>query len=160
MPISQKKIDKIIDSAEHNCLESGGKLTAKRKHVLTTLLEAETPLSAYEIADKYKEAQQETIPVMSVYRMLKFLMDENLVHKLSLTNKYLACSHIACAHSHEIPQFLICDECAQVSEVGIKKDIIEAMKNSVENTGFSLNSPQLELHGICKSCQSSEEASV
>jgi len=90
---------------------------------------------------------------MSVYRMLKFLMQENLVHKLSLTNKYIACSHIACNHEHNIPQFLICDSCEQIQEVGVNKDIIQALRSSVENAEFSLNSPQLELHGTCKDCQ-------
>lgn len=153
MSLSKTKLDKIITKAENNCIESGGKLTAKRKSILTMLLSTNTPLSAYEIADHYKETVNETIPVMSVYRMLNFLMKENLVHKLSLTNKYIACSHIACDHAHQIPQFLICDECHNVREVGIKKDIIEALQNSVESADFYLNSPQLELHGICKDCR-------
>lgn len=153
MSLPQTKLDKIIDEAEHSCVKSGGKLTVKRKHILTVLLSAETALSAYEIADSYKETIGDSIPVMSVYRMLNFLMQENLVHKLSLTNKYIACSHIACSHEHEIPQFLICDNCQQVREVGIKKDIIKALESSVEAAEFYLNSPQLELHGTCKECQ-------
>lgn len=155
MSLTNTKLNKIIDKAENSCLKSGGKLTPKRKSILTMLLMAEMPLSAYEIAEHYKDALKETIPVMSVYRMLKFLAEENLVHKLSLTNKYIACSHISCEHSHEIPQFLICDECHNVREVGIKKDIIDALQNSVKEADFYLNSPQLELHGTCKNCQES-----
>jgi Fur family zinc uptake transcriptional regulator len=153
MPLSQTKLDKIITKAESNCIESGGKLTAKRKSILTVLLSADMPLSAYEIAEHYKDTFSETIPVMSVYRMLDFLMQENFVHKLSLTNKYIACSHIACDHEHQIPQFLMCDECLNVKEVGIKNDIIEALQNSVESADFYLNSPQIEFHGICKDCR-------
>lgn len=153
MSLNEAERNNIIHKAEHSCVESGGRLTVKRKNILIALLSADTPQSAYEIADYYKEAFNETIPVMSVYRMLEFLMQESLVHKLSSTNKYVACSHIACNHVHEVPQFLICDQCHHVREVGVKKDIIDALQNSVENANFYLNSPELELHGVCNDCR-------
>lgn len=153
MSLNEAELKNIIHKAERSCLESGGRLTVKRKNILIALLSADTPLSAYEIADHYKEVFNETIPVMSVYRMLEFLIKESLVHKLTSTNKYLACSHIACSHAHEVPQFLICDQCHYVREVGVKKDIIDALQNSVENANFYLNSPELELHGVCNDCR-------
>jgi Fur family zinc uptake transcriptional regulator len=51
-----------------------------------------------------------------------------------------------------VPQFLICDQCHQVSEVGVQKEIIDALQISVENADFYLNSPELELHGVCRDC--------
>tara|TARA_R110002050_G_scaffold1244_4_gene8586 strand:+ start:17674 stop:18141 length:468 start_codon:yes stop_codon:yes gene_type:complete len=153
MSLNEAELTHIIHKAEDTCVESGGRLTVKRKNILVALLSADMPQSAYEIADYYREAFSETIPVMSVYRMLDFLIKESLVHKLSSTNKYVACSHIACNHVHEIPQFLICDQCHHVREVGVKKDIIDALQNSVENADFYLNSPELELHGVCKNCR-------
>ena len=152
MSLNQAELNNIIQKAEDSCIESGGRLTVKRKNVLTALLSADMPQSAYEIANDYQETFNETIPVMSVYRMLKFLVKESLVHKLSSTNKYVACSHIACNHRHEVPQFLICDQCHHVSEVGVQKEIIEALQSSVENADFYLNSSELELHGVCKDC--------
>ncbi|MCX4186971.1 Fur family transcriptional regulator [Methylophaga sp. OBS4] len=151
--MSKTKIDKIIRKAEHSCEQAGARLTAKRKNVLSSLLRASMPLSAYEIAEHYKADFDDAIPVMSIYRMLDFLSQENLVHKLDSTNKYVACSHIACDHAHEIPQFLICDTCHNVREIGVKKDIIEALRDSVASAGFQLGSPQLELHGLCENCR-------
>ncbi len=147
-------ISQAIRRAETSCRESGGKLTAKRKNVLATLLGAGAPLSAYEIADRYRETFDDAIPPMSVYRMLDFLIDENLVHRLASNSKYVACSHITCDHPHQTPQFLICDRCQSVREVGVATDTIEALRESVESTGFSLASPQLELHGLCGDCKS------
>jgi len=72
--------------------------------------------------------------------------------------KYVACSHIACNHAHQIPQFLICDQCHQVREVGVEKAIINALQNSVEKADFYLNSPELELHGICKDCHHPDQS--
>ena len=152
MSLNQVELKKIIQKAEESCIESGGRLTVKRKNVLIALLSSDMPQSAYEISSYYKETFNEAIPVMSVYRMLKFLVKESLVHKLSSTKKYVACSHIACNHSHKVPQFLICDQCNQVSEVGVQKEIIDALQISVEKADFYLNSPELELHGVCRDC--------
>jgi Fur family zinc uptake transcriptional regulator len=147
-------IDKVIEQAEITCSQQGGRLTPKRRYVLETLLSAEQPLSAYEIADNYQRHQQEKIPAMSVYRMLDFLLTLGLVHKLASTNKFVACSHIACEHSHQTPQFLICDNCQTVREIGIDKQLVQALEKSIVDNHFQLNSPQLELHGLCEQCQS------
>ena len=90
---------------------------------------------------------------MSVYRMLDFLMEKGLVHKLSSTNKFLACSHISCDHAHQTPQFLICDSCHSVNEIGLDRTLISALEKSIDAKHFQLNSPQLELHGLCEGCQ-------
>ncbi len=145
---------KIIDQAEKSCIKQGVKLTPKRKAVLQILLENEQPQSAYEISDLYQKKLSEKIPAMSVYRMLEFLIEQGLVHKLASTNKFLACSHITCNHSHQTPQFLICDQCQSVSEVGIETSLIKALEKSIHQKHFQLNSPQLELHGVCERCQS------
>ncbi|PTQ82900.1 Fur family transcriptional regulator [Nitrosomonas ureae] len=146
-------IEQIIKKSQEVCASAGAKLTHKRKNVLMVLLASATPLSAYEVVDKYKTQFQESLPVMSVYRMLDFLVQEKLVHKLETAGQYMSCAHIACDHQHETPQFLICDRCGSVKEVGIKKRIIEELEHSIQNTGFTLAHKQLELHGVCKFCQ-------
>jgi Fur family zinc uptake transcriptional regulator len=144
---------KILQQAEKTCLEQGGRLTPKRRQVLEILLSKPQLLSAYEIAELYQQQLNETIPAMSVYRMLDFLIAQGLVHRLASANKFIACSHIACDHSHQTPQFLICDNCHSVSEIGIDKQLISALEKSITDNHFQLNSPQLELHGLCENCQ-------
>ena len=151
--MNNASIKSVINKAENTCRQSGSRLTPKRQQILEELLRAGKPLSAYNLADMYKERFGESMPPMSVYRILDFLVQEKLVHKLASTNQYLACSHITCDHEHEIPQFLICDECNSVTEIGIKKTIIQALKDSVDSTDFQMSSPQLELHGLCKQCK-------
>lgn len=114
-------INQIIKKSQEVCESAGIKLTEKRKNVLVVLLSSTTPLSAYEIADKYRECFHESLPVMSVYRMLDLLIQGELVHKLGSTGQYISCTHITCNHQHEVPQFLICDRCHVVKEIGIKK---------------------------------------
>jgi len=116
------------------------------------LLQSEKALSAYELVEYCKNEFGEKLPAMSVYRILDFLQDEQLVHKLNLANKYVACAHITCNHEHQVPQFLICDNCQKVKEISINKSTIDTLQSNVEKAGFHLVSPQLEMNCLCKQC--------
>lgn len=146
------ELKQTLGKAEQSCRASGARLTEKRRNILAILLRARTPLSAYEIADRYGSDYGEPIPAMSVYRMLDFLAAENLAHKLNSENKYLACGHIACDHRHETPQFLICSRCNKVREIGIKPEVIAALRDTVEGSGYRLLTSQLELDCLCEDC--------
>ncbi|TQV88564.1 Fur family transcriptional regulator [Aliikangiella coralliicola] len=145
-------IDYIIKHAEQHCKNNGSRLTDKRKNVLAGLLQSEKALSAYELANYCAKELDQSLPAMSVYRILDFLQEEQLVHKLNLANKYVACSHITCDHAHEVPQFLICSDCQRVTEIGINKKIIQTLQANVEEAGYHLKSPQLEINCICEAC--------
>lgn len=147
-------IDTVLSKALQLCATSGGRLTEKRKRILELLLRSETPLSAYEVADQYNNVSEHSMPAMSVYRILDFLVTEDLAHKLSSANKYVACSHIACSHAHEVPQFLICRTCHKVKEIGIKRSVIEQLSESVQSAGYTLVNSQLELDCLCEQCAS------
>ncbi|AFJ03617.1 Zinc uptake regulation protein ZUR [Methylophaga frappieri] len=151
--VTMTKIEAVLTRADQTCQQQGARLTSKRRTMLAILLEAGVPCSAYEIVEHYREKTGETIPAMSVYRMLDFLMAQGLVHKLASTNKFIACEHITCSHSHKAPQFLICDGCHSVQEIGVDKTLFNALQHSIDQQHFQLNSPQLELHGLCEVCQ-------
>lgn len=146
------RITRILDHAEATCRARGARLTDKRRRVLMGLLQSRKAMSAYDLIAYWQSEFNENIPPMSVYRILDFLESENLAHKLHLANKYIACSHISCDHAHEVPQFLICEECSSVKEIGIKKSLIDTLRRSVKQAGYELQSPQLELHCLCENC--------
>ncbi len=108
-------IDKTLHHAEQHCKSNGSRLTDKRKQVLLGLVQSGKAVSAYELIDYCKSEFGETIQAMSIYRILDFLEQEQLVHKLTTANKYIACSHITCSHDHAVPQFLICSQCQSSS---------------------------------------------
>ena len=143
---------KALAHAEAQCADSGSRLTKKRKAVLQGLLQSKQAMSAYELADFCRDELGESMPTMSVYRILEFLEDEQLVHKLKLANRFVACIHITCDHNHAVPQFLICEQCYKVSEVSIKESTLRALRNNVETAGFRLSSPQIEMNCLCESC--------
>ena len=147
-----KSPTKAIAHAEQQCIENGTKLTQKRKAVLLGLLKSNQALSAYELSDLCKEELGEPLPPMSVYRILDFLESEQLVHKLKLANRFVACVHITCDHQHAVPQFLICTNCYRVSEISIKESTLRALQKNVADAGYKLVSPQIEMNCLCDEC--------
>lgn len=145
-------VEKTIDHAETQCKKNGSRLTTKRKQVLSGLLKSGKALSAYELVDYCKSEFGESLPAMSVYRILDFLQQEHLVHKLNIANKYVACSHITCSHDHDVPQFLICGHCQSVKEIAIQKSLINELKKNVSQAGYQLTSPQIEMNCVCSDC--------
>ena len=145
-------INEIVDSAENQCRKRGVRLTKKRKMVLECLLRNGKPTSAYSIVDYFKDRLNEHIPAMSVYRILKFLQNNLLVHKIQTQNKFIVCSHIACDHDHQTTQILICQKCNRVEEVLSSTIFNQELQKNLERTKFQLFTSQFEINCICISC--------
>ncbi|MEM7206656.1 MAG: Fur family transcriptional regulator [Pseudomonadota bacterium] len=146
-------LQETVERVEEKCRSNGTRLTKKRKMILGALIANEKAMSAYELLDYCKQELGEEMPAMSVYRILEFLEQEQLVHRLNLVNKYVACCHIECDHSHEDSQFLICGKCEKVKEINLDKVTEEKLKHDIEKAGFQMASPQLEINGICDECK-------
>ncbi|MEC8002695.1 MAG: transcriptional repressor, partial [Pseudomonadota bacterium] len=116
--IKQSKLDSLLRAAEVSCAENGARLTQRRRQVLSVLIQSSSPLSAYEVLDLCNRSATSAMPAMSVYRILDFLEQQLLVHRLSISNKYVSCAHIACDHKHfQATHFLLCEGCSSVEEV-------------------------------------------
>ena len=106
------KKDKILQQslqlAEQVCKENNSRLTKKRRQVLSVLLQADKAISAYELIDQFTVHFNIILSPMTAYRSLEFLENMQLAHRLNTANKYVACAHIGCDFSHELPHFLIC----------------------------------------------------
>lgn len=142
----------IIKQAEQHCETHGVRFTNKRKQVLLSLIGSGKALSAYGLIDICEQEFGEKIPAMSMYRILECLEKIDLVHKLNLANKYVACSDIGCSHQNGAPQLLICEECDQVKELHINQLTADELKNNVTNAGFTLVKQHLEMNCICNNC--------
>ncbi len=149
-------IIEVLNKAEDKCKKTGTKLTSKRKLVLQQLIESQRLLSAYEILDRMKEKANNTMPAMSVYRILDFLESSNLVHKIESHNKYVACSHIQCNHNHQSAQFLICDNCDYVKEINLDHTVLDKVDEIADQQYFKLRFSVMEFNGLCQACQSQQ----
>ncbi|MEC8327542.1 MAG: transcriptional repressor [Pseudomonadota bacterium] len=133
---------------------AGVKATQKRMEIFHTLVLANRALSPYELAHFCENDFSLSIPVVSIYRTLDLLVSVNLVHKLDLVNKYIACAHLECQSHHPHSQFLICNVCQKVTEIHIPHTITSELSEHISKHGFQLKSPQYEFQGICQACSS------
>jgi len=151
--IRMTNVQTSLKHAQEHFAKNGVRWTEKRARVLAGLVGVDRALSAYELADICK-ASGDPIPPMSIYRILDLLAENGLVHKLNLANKYVACAHISCSHSHQIPQFLICDRCSAVKEISISPSAMAELQQAMMDSGFTLQSPQIEMNCRCDECSS------
>ncbi|BDU40209.1 hypothetical protein VINI7043_11346 [Vibrio nigripulchritudo ATCC 27043] len=147
-----KNINAIIEHVEQGCKANGKQLTAKRELVLRALVHSNRALSAYELVDYCKEQFNQIIPAMSVYRILEFLEGEHLAHKIQVSNKYVACSHILRDCEHGVSQFFICSKCEKITEHTIDPEVIVGLQSTARKEGFTVVSPQLEISCVCDEC--------
>ncbi len=144
---------RVVEQAKQICSNNGVRLTPKRKQVLQALLKSEKALSAYELVDYYQAQFQLTIPVVSVYRILEFLQQLHLVHKLNSVNKYTICSHIFDKDKNsKATLFLICHQCHRVKEIHISQEVLNELTSQIDDEEFHIVSPQLELECQCNQC--------
>ena len=82
----------VLEAAETLCRARGGRLTQQRREVLSKLLKAGRPLTAYELLDLVRPEDAAITPA-SIYRSLDFLVEVGLVHRLDTTRSFVACEH-------------------------------------------------------------------
>ena len=150
--MDNKKLNQVMGRAEALCQERGVRLTDQRKTVLRLLCVSEKPLSAYELLDRMRDVIKNPTPPV-VYRALDFLLEQGLVHKLESLHAYIGCSHPDHPHAS---QFLICDDCGEVSEVE-DPSVAESLKAAGQSVGFQTKRPIVELLGTCAQCKSKQD---
>ena len=146
-------LDSHIQQAKMVCQQQGLRLTAIREKVLRLLLQANKPMSAYDLLEKYKASEKSGSQPMTIYRALSFLENLSFIHKLVSTRQYVACHHLEEEHHSVYTQFLICDHCGHIEEVPLTESLWKTLIQRAKQTNFKVEQPNLEIHGICRSCQ-------
>ena len=106
----------LLDRAETVCEHRGAKLTELRRHVLALVLDSASPIGAYDLLDRLRQARRGGAPP-TVYRALDFLLEQGLIHKVERLSAFVGCV-AGCTtddadheegegHTHAA-QFLIC----------------------------------------------------
>src|SRR5690348_12203036 len=96
-----------LERAAQACTRQGARLTDLRRSVLQLVLEAEAPLTAYQLLDRLRETHNRAMPP-TIYRALDFLMAQRLIHKVERLSAFVPCADTG--HRNSV-QFLICREC-------------------------------------------------
>lgn len=145
---------------ESFCLKQNVKLTRLRKEVLTLFIDHSSPISAYELLDLINKAQtiektateEKTTKhynIMSIYRVLDFLQQSALIHKLHTSNRYSLCCH----PEKKMCQLLICTTCGQKTE--LHHELLDkTLEELAQKSGFQIAAHSIEITGLCRDCLS------
>jgi Fur family transcriptional regulator, zinc uptake regulator len=142
-----RQMDAQLDSAASFCIAHGAQLTQLRRHVLGLILEADGPLTAYQLLDRLKETRKGAAPP-TIYRALDFLLAQRLIHKVERLNAFVPC--VESGHEHAA-QFLICRECGAVTEIE-DRAAASALEHAAEREGFHPRRTVVEIEGTCAAC--------
>ncbi len=143
-----------LEEAARACARDGGTLTELRRLVLRLILEAEGPLTAYQLLDRLKQTRKGAVPP-TIYRALDFLLARRLIHKVESLNAFVPCIEPA-QHGHQA-QFLICRACGAVTELE-DHAVTEALTRATARHEFQPVNALIEVTGICAACAQAGKA--
>ena len=88
------------------------------------------PLSAYDILDKFLRIKK--IQPATVYRSLKNLIDQNLVHRINLSNKYILRNEYP--NENDVTTIVVCEKCNDYEEIVLNRYKMSLASNILVRT--------------------------
>ncbi|MDR2151461.1 MAG: transcriptional repressor [Helicobacteraceae bacterium] len=137
-----------LSLAERLCADRGAKLTGLRRKILEILINAKTPLKAYDIIELMRESGKRVTPA-TIYRVLEFLQAQGLAHRINSLNAYAPC--VDPQSKHSLVMF-VCSECNKAKEIN-DETLIAAIEAKLGEFGLSLRGGRVEIQGACKNCE-------
>ena len=129
------------------CINNKLRYTKPREFVLKIIASSKKPLRAYDILKQLSLVLKNPKPP-TAYRAIDFWVKNNFIHRIESLNAYSICE---ADHLHSGSQFLICNQCGDVTESHIC-EIPEIIKKKIQKKIFSAKSWNLEVKGICSKC--------
>ncbi len=126
------------------------KFTDLRKAILRIFLESKKAMSAYDVLTILKKSRK-SAEAMTVYRVIEYFIEKNIIHRINTENKYVLCSqsqHSPCKHTG---LFFICKKCLSSFEV-IDKKFEVLLKILSQQYHFHTDPTFVEVKGICENC--------
>jgi Fur family zinc uptake transcriptional regulator len=149
-------LDERLKEASRVCARRGSRLTDQRGLVLSTLIESGRALGAYDLIERVAIKAGRRIAPISIYRILDFLIDAHLVHRIESRNAFVACPGGHGQHAQAV--FLICDGCGAITET-LSPSLEAALARLAADAGFAVTGRMVEVTGRCRACTDLEGAS-
>lgn len=132
-------------TAEDMIRHHGGRATVGRIGILAILLAEQHAITHREIEQQLSE----TLPLdrVTLYRTLEWLVEKNLIHKVSSGDRVWRYHVNREMHTHQHAHFK-CTRCAQV----ICLDDLPEKRNWQLPTGYRLQEIELTFKGLCAAC--------
>ena len=131
---------------------SGVKVTKCRIAVMQCLATSSVSMSPREILEAIdNDKSSKVVDQVSIYRILETFQKLGLVHQVSPSGKFIACTHVNC--QGELHVLVHCEKCLKTDEVDIPKEIFYPTQWYIKkNYGFTHPNNLFQLNGICSSC--------
>jgi Fur family zinc uptake transcriptional regulator len=145
--LSAEEVERALTAADLVCARRRTRLTASRRLVLSLILGASEPPTAYALLDRLREQGMNAAPP-TVYRALDFLMENGLVHRIESRSAYIACT---APHQSHAFQHLICRCCGVVTEM-VDEGLTLSITSAAASLGFLAERQTVEVFGLCRNC--------
>jgi Fur family zinc uptake transcriptional regulator len=146
---SHNAVEARLAAAVQVCHGHGVELTELRRCVLRLILEADVPLTAYQLLDRLRKTRKSAVPP-TIYRALDFLLSQGLTHKVERLNAFIPCNRVD--HAHSAVQFLICSECGAVVEIA-DRAVSKLLERAAIRRKFNFVRAAVEIEGVCATCR-------
>lgn len=122
--------------------------STQREYILKLFFESQEHLTADEVVHRLKQKFNVTIGIATVYRILSFLEQMNIIKSLALENESSKKYEINLKTHHD---HLICTQCGDVFEF-YDNELEQIQESIAQEKGFILTNHQMTLYGICAKC--------
>jgi Fur family transcriptional regulator, zinc uptake regulator len=137
-----------LERAVGICLRRGVRLTDLRRRVLELVWQSHEPVGAYRLLEMLTTERGRVAPP-TVYRVLDFLAEQGLVHRIDSLNAFVGCAFPSESHK---AYFLICRACRNAVELA-DATLQGAISSCARRAGFMLEAETVELTGLCSACR-------
>jgi Fur family zinc uptake transcriptional regulator len=142
-----KKINFLLEA-------KGIKSTSLRQDILLILLNSQKPLGAYDILNILKKKRPNAEPP-TVYRVLDFLIENKIIHRIDTQNTYVCCEHLTDTHSPHNTILLLCNHCSKSFEYK-DKNIFDSLTVFATQNRLHLDDGLIKINGLCARCISNQ----
>lgn len=125
-------------------------LTPLRQDILAILRSSKKPLGAYDILNKLKKKRPNAEPP-TVYRVLQFLMEAQIVHRAEAVNGYVCCSHANHDMGKHKAVLLLCKSCHKSFEFE-DQGVFDSFSKFSKKQSISIDNALIEVKGTCPGC--------
>ena len=124
------------------------RLTKNRRRVLEMLLDADKPLTAYDLLRQLRKERPRAAP-LTIYRALASLVEHRFVHRIASLNAYILCSDVG---HLQASYFVICQNCGVAQEF-VDVTIAARLLRYARMRDIEIVRQVVEVSGTCAGCK-------
>lgn len=121
----------------------------QREYVLKVMFDCEDHLSAEQIAAQVKERYNLSIGIATVYRIVNLLEEMHIINGILIDGKDSKVYELNLVSHHD---HIVCVECGKIVEF-YDAELEKIQELVAYDKGFTLESHNMILYGICPKCQ-------